>query len=55
MRDQGDEYADGGRGLYLMDLLASRWGFTRDRHGTTTRFEVATSGGGTARREWSPN
>lgn len=43
LRVQDDEYADGGRGLHLVDLLAARWGFTRDRDGTTTWFEIATS------------
>jgi len=43
LRVQDDEFADGGRGLHLVDLLASRWGFTRDRDGTTTWFEIATS------------
>ncbi|MEV5409184.1 ATP-binding protein [Thermopolyspora sp. NPDC052614] len=43
LRAQDDEYADGGRGLHLVDLLAARWGFTRDRNGTTTWFEVTTS------------
>jgi len=43
LRPLDDEYAEGGRGLHLVDLLASRWGFTRDRNGTTTWFEITTS------------
>jgi len=47
LRPLDDEYAEGGRGLHLVDMLADRWGFTRDRNGTTTWFEVTTSCGDT--------
>jgi anti-sigma regulatory factor (Ser/Thr protein kinase) len=32
--------ASGGRGLYLVDSLAARWGFERDGEHTTTWFEL---------------
>ena len=31
---------DGGRGLYLVDSLAARWGFEQDGDHTTTWFEL---------------
>ena len=47
-RDLEDEHAEGGRDPHLVDMLASRRGFIRDRDGTTTWFEAATSCGDTA-------
>jgi anti-sigma regulatory factor (Ser/Thr protein kinase) len=32
--------AGGGRGLYLVDALAARWGFEQDDRHTTTWFEL---------------
>lgn len=55
LRPQDDEYAEGGRGLHLVDLLASRWGFARDRGGTTTWFEITTSCGDAVQPERTPN
>jgi anti-sigma regulatory factor (Ser/Thr protein kinase) len=36
----GDAEAEGGRGLYLVDTLAARWGFAQDGDHTTTWFEI---------------
>ena len=35
-----DSGAEGGRGLYLVDSLAARWGAQRDGDRTTTWFEL---------------
>lgn len=35
-----DAEAEGGRGLYLVDTLAARWGFDQDGDHTTTWFEL---------------
>jgi hypothetical protein len=32
--------AEGGRGLFLVDSLAARWGFERDGDRTTIWFEL---------------
>jgi anti-sigma regulatory factor (Ser/Thr protein kinase) len=37
---QGDRYAAQGHGLFLVEQLASRWGFLRDGAGTTVWFEL---------------
>jgi anti-sigma regulatory factor (Ser/Thr protein kinase) len=37
----GDLLAEGGRGLVLVDLLAARWNFCRERTATITWFELA--------------
>ncbi|MEV5410499.1 ATP-binding protein [Thermopolyspora sp. NPDC052614] len=53
LRPDADDLSDGGRGLHLVDLLATRWGFTRDTTGTTTWFEINCppySGGGAGSR-----
>jgi anti-sigma regulatory factor (Ser/Thr protein kinase) len=36
----GDAEAEGGRGLYLVDTLAARWGFAQDGDHATTWFEL---------------
>jgi hypothetical protein len=36
----GDCGAEGGRGLYLVDSLAARWGAEQDGDRTTTWFEL---------------
>lgn len=36
----GDAEAESGRGLYLVDTLAARWGFDQDGDHTTTWFEL---------------
>lgn len=35
-----DRYAPGGRGLFLVDQVATRWGYLRDGAGTTVWFQV---------------
>ena len=35
-----DRYAPGGRGLFLVDQLAVRWGYLQDRAGTTVWFQL---------------
>lgn len=47
----GDRYAACGHGLFLVEQLAARWGYRRDRAGTTVWFHVGT---GTARRNDRP-
>lgn len=42
--------ATSGRGLGLVDWLASSWGITRAERVTTTWFEIATAGAGQGRR-----
>jgi anti-sigma regulatory factor (Ser/Thr protein kinase) len=37
---QGDRYASQGHGLFLVEQLASRWGYLRDAAGTTVWFEL---------------
>jgi anti-sigma regulatory factor (Ser/Thr protein kinase) len=37
---QGDRYASHGHGLFLVEQLASRWGFLRDMAGTTVWFQL---------------
>jgi anti-sigma regulatory factor (Ser/Thr protein kinase) len=37
---QGDRYASQGHGLFLVEQLASRWGYLRDLAGTTVWFEL---------------
>ncbi|HEX6468950.1 MAG TPA: ATP-binding protein [Streptosporangiaceae bacterium] len=37
---RADLYAEGGRGLYLLDALAGGWGFRTDRAGTTVWFRL---------------
>ena len=37
----GDRYADRGHGLFLVEQLATRWGFVPDATGTTVWFQVA--------------
>jgi anti-sigma regulatory factor (Ser/Thr protein kinase) len=42
---QGDRYASQGHGLFLVEQLASRWGYLRDAAGTTVWFELDRSAG----------
>jgi anti-sigma regulatory factor (Ser/Thr protein kinase) len=44
---QGDRYASQGHGLFLVEQLASRWGYLRDAAGTTVWFELDRWDGGT--------
>ena len=41
---QGDRYAAQGHGLFLVEQLASRWGYLRDMAGTTVWFELDRDG-----------
>jgi anti-sigma regulatory factor (Ser/Thr protein kinase) len=43
---QGDRYAAHGHGLFLVEQLASRWGYLRDMAGTTVWFQLDGDGGG---------
>jgi anti-sigma regulatory factor (Ser/Thr protein kinase) len=40
LRPGASGLAGGGRGLYLVDSLAARWGFEQDGDRTTTWFEL---------------
>lgn len=40
----GDPYAERGRGLRLVEAVAARWGVCRDAAGTTTWFELESTG-----------
>jgi anti-sigma regulatory factor (Ser/Thr protein kinase) len=40
----GDRYASGGHGLFLVEQLAARWGFLQDGAGTTVWFQLGTEG-----------
>ena len=42
---QGDRYASQGHGLFLVEQLASRWGYLPDAAGTTVWFELDRSAG----------
>jgi anti-sigma regulatory factor (Ser/Thr protein kinase) len=42
----GADPAEGGRGLQLVDLLAARWSYCRERTRTITWFELADRGAG---------
>jgi anti-sigma regulatory factor (Ser/Thr protein kinase) len=44
---QGDRYASQGHGLFLVEQLASRWGYLRDAAGTTVWFELDRGDGAT--------
>jgi anti-sigma regulatory factor (Ser/Thr protein kinase) len=44
---QGDRYASQGHGLFLVEQLASRWGYLRDAAGTTVWFELNRGDGAT--------
>jgi anti-sigma regulatory factor (Ser/Thr protein kinase) len=35
------ELADGGRGLHLVNVLATRWNYARDKAGTVSWFELS--------------
>jgi anti-sigma regulatory factor (Ser/Thr protein kinase) len=37
---QGDRYASHGHGLFLVEQLATRWGYLRDVAGTTVWFQL---------------
>lgn len=41
---KSDLYAGNGHGLYLVQQLAGRWGFRRDRAGTTVWFHLTAAG-----------
>ena len=41
----GDRLAAGGHGLFLVEQLATRWGFLQDGAGTTVWFQLGTEGG----------
>ncbi|MEV5414061.1 ATP-binding protein [Thermopolyspora sp. NPDC052614] len=43
-RVQADSSAEGGRGLFLVDFLAERWGVCDDAAGRTVWFEVKVDG-----------
>ncbi|MEV4246071.1 ATP-binding protein [Streptosporangium canum] len=50
-RDSGPD-ATGGRGLALVNTLATRWGFHRDSVGTVIWFELNTPAGGPGTRRF---